>query len=170
VHYLRALFIWIAILTLSGSDFAVTAPLESKGPQNKNYWAAEGQDQAQKLPATPQRSPSLLHLFTSGGLKDVSEYCANQRNDEPDKWLHDKFICEIHVTDVLVAAFTGLLVLVTAGLILVGFIQSGKMRKTIRTMENSEIRELRAYVFIKEMKFSSHLRLIPLSQVGQNVV
>jgi hypothetical protein len=129
VGYRRALFIGITLLTLSGSDFAAPAPLESQEPQNKNYWAAAGQDQAKKLQTTPQQSPSLLHFFTSGGLKDVSEYCAAQRNGEPDKWLHDKFICEIHVTDVLVAAFTGLLVLVTAGLIFVGFIQSGKMRK-----------------------------------------
>ena len=74
----------------------------------------------------------------TGNAADESQ---QQRNWAEKAWQHwvRRFFVEIRVTDALVALFTGLLVLV-------GYVQAKRMRQTIRTMDDTAQRQLRAYV------------------------
>jgi hypothetical protein len=99
----------------------------------------------QKSPSNHQSEtknrPSAIDFFTAEGLQKISNYCAAKPEVEPDKWLHEKFICDIHLTDIGVAVFTGLLVFVTIPLTLIGIWQGVLTRSTAR-------RQLRAYLSI----------------------
>lgn len=80
---------------------------------------------------------AFIYFFTPNGLQKIADYCGSDAKGEPDKWLHDKFICEVRATDIVTAvASVLLLVVVTAGLIWIAVSQ-------IRTAQ----RQLRAYVF-----------------------
>src|SRR6516164_5104049 len=82
--------------------------------------------------------PSLIlyKVFTQTGRNEISRYCTNDSQQEQHDWAH-KYICDVRISDVYIAVFTGLLALVTIGLIIVGFF-------TIRQMVFTERRQLRA--------------------------
>lgn len=61
---------------------------------------------------------------------------------DEEKWWEAKFFTDIHVTDVLLAIFTGLLVGV-------GGWQGWQLRRTVGHMEDTAERQLRAYLSIK---------------------
>jgi hypothetical protein len=82
-----------------------------------------------------------LKLLTTSGREQIATYCASKLQDQKDDWTH-RYICDVKITDAYLAVFNGLLVLVTGGLILVGFL-------TIKKMRDTEERQLRAYVFIE---------------------
>jgi hypothetical protein len=63
-----------------------------------------------------------------------------QQRNKKDKWLQD-FLCGVKITDVVIAIFSVLLVGVTVGLVIIGYIQARRMRVTAR-------QQLRAYMFV----------------------
>lgn len=74
-------------------------------------------------------------------LEQSTKYCTDESADKEHKWLQD-FLCGVKITDVVIAIFSILLVLVTVGLVVVGWIQASLLRLTAR-------RQLRAYVFVE---------------------
>jgi hypothetical protein len=96
--------------------------------------------------------PSIFDYLTPTGLNKIANYCGKQPKAKPDKWLHGKYMCDIHITDVFVAAFTGSLVLITALLFIVSSIQACVISRTAR-------RQLRAYVHAyRGKRIDSHHR------------
>ncbi len=86
--------------------------------------------------------PSVLDFFTPSGWNEISAYCASRPEGAPDKWLHEKFICDIRGTDVAVAIFAGMLFVATVVLTLVGLAQWGVASRTAQ-------RQLRAYISVR---------------------
>jgi hypothetical protein len=103
-----------------------------------NRQTNQGEQQADYVSNEP---PSFvpLKIFTSDGRNEIAAYCASRPKKEEQKWTHD-YVCDVKITDTYLAAFNFLLVLVTSGLIFIGW-------KTIRKMRDTEERQLRAYVF-----------------------
>jgi hypothetical protein len=54
----------------------------------------------------------ILKTLTSGGLQEITEYCNSYSEHEKKQW-PQSYYCELKVTDVWLAIFTGLLFLVT---------------------------------------------------------
>jgi hypothetical protein len=81
-----------------------------------------------------------VEQIVAAELQKASNYCTTDSSQKQDKWLQD-FFCGIKITDVVIAIFSILLVFVTIGLVLVGWIQARRMRVTAR-------QQLRAYVFV----------------------
>ena len=90
---------------------------------------------------TPATSPSFFEFLTSSGLTNVAKYCAVDTPDKANQWLHG-FICSVRVTDVAIGVYMGLLVLVIAGLVLVGVIQYDQVSRATR-------QQLRAYLLVE---------------------
>ena len=93
-------------------------------------------------------TPSVLDFFTPSGWKEISAYCASRPEGGPDNWLHEKFICDVHVTDVAIATFAFLLVIVFGGLILVGASQNRRARRSISLARESLVSTQRAFIFV----------------------
>jgi hypothetical protein len=105
------------------------------------------------------REPDVVEFEEFGTPR--STYCATNSNTKPDEWLHEKFICDIHVTDVAIAIFTGLLVLVTIPLALVGWAQTIVAHRTAK-------RELRAYIGFAGHRLSDRMEfIIAVKNFGQ---
>lgn len=108
-----------------------------------NQRPADAQEQSNSV---GDESPSLiaLKLFTTTGRDEITKYCARHANKEEEEWAQ-KYVCDIKITDVYLAVFNFLLVMVTCGLIAVGVL-------TIRKMRITEERQLRAYVNIAQVR------------------
>lgn len=99
-------------------------------------------------PNTPAKiMPSIIDFFFPKGLEKISEYCAKHTDTEPDKWLHEKFICDVRSTDVLIAGFTALLFFATIILAVAAGCQFEITRRTAR-------RQLKAYIFISRAEIN----------------
>jgi hypothetical protein len=103
---------------------------------NENQGGTNSQTPAKNTNAISPIS-FFLYFLTPDAIQNVANYCANEPDSKPNKWLHDKFICEVRISDVVAAIGSLLLVVVTSGLIVVAAIQ-------IFTTK----RQLRAYVYI----------------------
>lgn len=79
--------------------------------QDENQRAAHGQYQTG--PFTPFR------LIFTGNLKQITGYCNSHPEKEKNNW-PQTYYCDLKITDVYIAFFSGLLVFVTGGLIWVG--------------------------------------------------
>jgi hypothetical protein len=110
-----------------------------KAPQN-NQGVANRQQQSKAVGDEP---PTFipLKLFVPAARNEIAEYCASTPKGEEQNWAHG-YICDVKITDTYIAAFNGLLVIVTVGLIVVGSL-------TIRKMRDTEERQLRAYVYVE---------------------
>jgi hypothetical protein len=86
---------------------------------------------------------STFKLFTTTGRDEIATFCATKANGEKDEWEH-RYTCDVKITDAYLALFNFLLVVVTGGLICVGYF-------TIRKMRVTEERQLRAYVFVENV-------------------
>lgn len=108
-----------------------------KVPQN-NQGTTQSEQKGNTISDEP---PPLvaLKLLTTTGRHEISAYCARYPKGDSQDWTH-RYICDVKITDAYLAWFNGLLVLVTGGLMIVGFL-------TIRKMRDTEERQLRAYVF-----------------------
>jgi hypothetical protein len=115
-------------------------PQHSSYPNDRGAYNHKYTDGDQSI---SDNRPSLINLITPDGWQKISRYCENHADNHQNKWLQEKFICDVHVTDVGVAVFTGLLVIATASLFIIGLIQAGIMGRTAR-------RQLRAYVFVDQ--------------------
>jgi hypothetical protein len=82
------------------------------------------------------------------GLNEVAKYCAGKPDGEPDKWLHNKFLCDLKATDVVVALCTSLLMVLTAAL---AFFTCMLWTGSERTSK----RQLRAYIFPNDVAIMS---------------
>jgi len=101
--------------------------------------AALGEQNADSVGDTPPAF-ATLKLFTAAGRNEIAAYCGRERQNESDDWAR-KYVCDIKITDAYLALFNFLLVLVTGGLIAVGYF-------TIRKMRITEELQLRAYIAI----------------------
>lgn len=99
---------------------------------------AGGNDQTAADDAGAGAIPSVFDFFYPSGIEAISRYCAAKPKGEPDKWLHEKFICDVHSTDVLIAGFTGLLFIATGALWY-------STRRLVNTHDKAARRELRAH-------------------------
>jgi len=63
-----------------------------------------------------------FRIFTSDGLKEITKYCNSYPDNEKKKW-PQIYHCDLRITDVYIAVFSGLLVIVTGGIVWVGFQQ-----------------------------------------------
>jgi hypothetical protein len=107
-----------------------------------SVWSQEPSPPVQQTENVSQRrSPSAFDFLSAKGLQQISTYCANKPGNESDTWLHEKFICDVRVTDVAVAIFTLLLVIVTVPLTLVGWSQARIASRTAK-------QQLRAYIVV----------------------
>ncbi len=121
-------------------------------------------DQETSYLSSTQPSFVPLKVFTSGGRDEIARYCAWPPSEEKEEWAHS-YICEVKITDTYLAVFSLLLVIVTGGLIYVGW-------KTIGRMRHTEERQLRAYVFITDggmisVRTSAFRVLVKLRNSGQ---
>jgi hypothetical protein len=103
--------------------------------------AAEPPAAATQEEQTPSTSPSFFSFLSSSGLVSVAKYCAVDTPDKANQWLHG-FICSVRVTDVAIGVYMGLLVLVVAGLVLIGVIQYELFSRSAR-------QQLRAYLLVE---------------------
>jgi hypothetical protein len=131
----------IALLLFPACDaFSQQAPAPSQPTENSEQGGPAEHKNSNNAQYRSSEKPSVFNFISPDGLNKISAYCANKPDKDPDKWLHEKFVCDVHITDVAIAIFTGLLVLVTVPLTLVGLCQSRIASKTAK-------RQLRAYVW-----------------------
>jgi hypothetical protein len=76
------------------------------------------------------RAKSKSGITYSIYLQKYSAYCATEPEQKDDKWRRE-FLCEFKITDAIIAFFTFVLAIVTAGLIIVGICQTRQVAKTI---------------------------------------
>ena len=109
--------------------------------------SAASRAQAPATPVAPApavmvlEEPSFFDFLSPGGLATVARYCAVEPPDKASRWMHD-FMCNVRVTDVAIATYAGLLVLVIVGLVLVVIIQYDHAARTAH-------QQLRAYVLVE---------------------
>jgi hypothetical protein len=129
-----------------------------EAPRNPER-AVQGPQQSQDIRDEPPAFVALK-LFTATGRNEIAAYCASAPQQQPHKWAHD-YICDVKITDVFTAAFNGLLVAVTVGLIFIGYL-------TIRKMRDTEERQLRAYVFASPTSLNRPAAYMPGSMGSLN--
>jgi hypothetical protein len=137
---------WLfALMFLGGVAFGQSPDIkQSEAPPQKAEQKADDSGAHKQITspydnASPQWITTIEKIVTSE-LQKASNYCTTDRAQKDDKWLQD-FFCGVKITDVVIAIFSILLVFVTVGLVLVGWIQARRMRVTAR-------QQLRAYVFV----------------------
>ena len=91
--------------------------------------------------AATMTPPSLFDFLTPGGLQNLAKYCSVTPADLAGQW-QQSFMCGVRVSDIAIAIYTGLLVLVLAGVVLVGVIQYAHSTRSAR-------QQLRAYVLVE---------------------
>jgi hypothetical protein len=64
----------------------------------------------------------LIRIFVPNGLEKISKYCNSYSEKEKKNWPQSYF-CDLRITDVWIAIFSGLLVFVTLGLGWIGYQQ-----------------------------------------------
>jgi hypothetical protein len=114
-----------AIVALIGLLWCVTAidaaRIASSPPQQQN-----GDDDratgGQKATRPPITAPGIFAVLTESGLNAEAAYCAEQPNANSEIWLRE-YRCGVKRTDVFGLWFSGGLILVTVGLLLVGYCQ-----------------------------------------------
>jgi hypothetical protein len=63
-----------------------------------------------------------LRLLAENGLKQITEYCNSYPENKKKNW-PQTYYCDLRITDVYIVLFSGLLVIVTGGLVWVGIQQ-----------------------------------------------
>jgi hypothetical protein len=105
--------VMLLVMTASIFFFSVLGNSQ-KLPAGQEYQRlSQGERQAAPSDDETSPMPSPFDFFTANGLKALARYCSQHRQSQPDEWLHDKFICDVRSTDVLIAGFTGLLFVAT---------------------------------------------------------
>jgi hypothetical protein len=120
------------------------APAQTQSPQAQTEQQTE-ESKAQQQPTSPDQETTYNWMVRgkqviSAYLQHASNYCATESTKKEEKWFQD-FLCGVKITDVVIAIFSILLVFVTVGLVLIGWIQARRMRVTAR-------QQLRAYIFV----------------------
>jgi hypothetical protein len=99
----------------------------SQQPQSPQQHTNE---RAERAGENENRAKNNSGISSTAYLQKYSAYCATEPEQKDDKWRHD-FFCEFKITDAIIAAFTVILAIVTAGLIIVGICQTRQVAKTI---------------------------------------
>ncbi len=131
------------LVVLAGLLIVFIALIGAAEPKRKsNESVQSNRVAAESHSQTGSSAPSFIPFKLWTGIKsdEVAAYCAT-KTDEHDKDWAKSYYCDIKITDVYIGIFNALLVVVTVGLIVVGFLTVDRMRIT-------EQRELRAYVGI----------------------
>jgi hypothetical protein len=112
-------------------------------PPKNDQWSTHAESKSES------EAPSLLpyKLLTSTGRDEIAAYCKANADEKEKDWTH-KYICDVRVTDAYIAFFTGLLMVVTIGLIIVGLLTVGRMKITEERQLNHTRQVERAYVTI----------------------
>ncbi len=137
----------LSVLIVSSGVLSQQPPSPVQPPENSEQRSPAEHETTNNAKHLSRQTPFILDFLSADGLQKISAYCANKPDKDPDKWLHEQFVCDVHITDVAIAIFTGLLVVVTVPLTLVGLCQSRIASKTAK-------RQLRAYVFISNAEIS----------------
>jgi hypothetical protein len=92
-------------------------------------------------PSTNSGGPWLVvfRVLAPGGLEKITAYCNSYGDKEKKNW-PQSYYCDLRITDVYIAVFTGFLALVTLGLIYVGIRQTRIVTQTFAV-------DKRAFVF-----------------------
>jgi len=137
----------LVLTTLASVALAQPSTTRSAPPPPKVEATLVAPARAAEPPAAPQEehapvtSPSFFEFLSSSGLVNVAKYCAIDTPDKANQWLHG-FICSVRVTDVAIGVYMGLLVLVVAGVVLIGVIQYELFARASR-------QQLRAYLLVE---------------------
>jgi hypothetical protein len=135
---------FVVLLILTGVAFGqpLSAPDHSQNPPQETAQKSQAKDKDVARPNEEKTFYGLISIETiiATQLRKAATYCTTDSANKQDKWLQD-FICDIKITDVVIAVFSVLLVGVTIGLVFVGYIQARRMRVTAR-------QQLRAYMFV----------------------
>lgn len=137
---------WLfALIMLTSVAFGQSQPTsnQSQNPPQKTEQKSQRGDQDKNVPKPNEGIANywMMRIATAviaAPLQKTSTYCTSERANKQDKWLQE-FVCDIKITDVVIAIFSVLLVGVTIGLVLVGYIQARRMRVSAR-------QQLRAYL------------------------
>jgi hypothetical protein len=129
----------IALAALIG--VAVVANIVSQPPPKSPNDKQQGGQQSYELTGvTPNFVP--FKLFTDNGRTEIANYCAENSESKTNDWSH-KYVCDARIADAYIAFFGLLLVIVTGGLVWIGYMQ-------IRTARA----QLRAYVFVDVIRIT----------------
>jgi hypothetical protein len=81
--------------------------------------------------------PNASNYWFARQLRDIAKYCNQAPDSKVDEWV-EKFVCEIKITDVAVARFTGILAIFTLALavatgvlIVVGLSQASHLKSNV---------------------------------------
>jgi hypothetical protein len=113
------------VMLFSVSGYGIwTASQQSQSPQPHTN------DRAERPGENENRTNANSDIATASYLQKYSAYCDAEPEKKDDKWRHE-FWCEFKITDAIIAIFTVILPIVTAGLIFVGICQTRQVAKTI---------------------------------------
>jgi len=140
--------VWIATLLLtSSSPISQPQTPQPEGNQDAQRGYESSNDSKNQYGSSGPEAP-FVYAIVAVILDGAANYCKNETGQKDNKWTHE-FLCDVKITDAVIAVFTVLLTLVTGFLVWVGTYQAYQMRRTVRTMERTEVRQLRAYVFTR---------------------
>lgn len=94
--------------------------------------------------------PFLIGQEYLADAKPRGEACYQQ-----DHWWNSKFMTDVKITDVVLAVFTGLLVVV-------GWSQANRLRQTIETMDDTAERDMRAYLGMENIRLVAFSLIKPI--------
>jgi hypothetical protein len=115
-HLINAASIAAFVCLVLGFSFAVIQASSQETPKSVSKNQGTATSKYEPGPLTPFR------VFASSGLKIVTEYCNSYSEKEVNNW-PQKYYCDLRITDVYLALFSGLLVLVTGGVVWTGIRQ-----------------------------------------------
>jgi hypothetical protein len=140
-----AALILVAGCCLNNCSWAAPATEQTQTPQAETNQQSKGTNNQQQKSRTFNEMANDFVLSVEQSvaayLQQATKYCTNESGDKEHKWLQD-FLCGVKITDVVIAIFSILLVFVTIGLVVTGWVQAALLRMTA-------VRQLRAYVFVE---------------------
>lgn len=101
----------VAVLVGNSSN-SQQSPSKNEPPAHEDQRGGNEQKLSYKGDDNSRDRPSIFDFLSRDGIQRIASYCKAKGENEPDKWLHDKFICDVHATDVVISVFTGILVFV----------------------------------------------------------
>ena len=161
-HKIRRGLLVLAIFFVTGSAIAQSEQPAPFKPSIQNNGISKNEKTPNDTRNITHNSPSIMEFFTTNGLQKISTYCAIETSSKPDKWLQEKFICDVRLTDVAIAIFTGFLVIFTFALVIVSLRQAGLTRDAL-------IHTQRAFVHVSKIqcdpKIDKHTKKIVAWQI-----
>jgi hypothetical protein len=122
----RSIILALFVCLLTGFGFLTgIASQEAQKPIQKHERTQHNKDAAKDGPREPWFI--VFRVLLPSGLQGITKYCASYTEEEKNQW-PQRYYCDLKITDVYVAVFSGLLVFVTLGLVWVGVQQYNDTR------------------------------------------